>query len=331
MLRLEGPDFYDKGVNHEVPFNDPKVASMTPRSPRSSTRSVHPEEPQVRQRRPGWRHGHRVDHVPGRRPADRPGRRRQREVLPAPPGLVLRLQLPGGHTRLRERRRVGLLLPVDGRLEQACLPPVSSSPPSPTGPRAPALEHNVTPSPSNGHGVTLCPLGVGGMPLKRADGGHIQSLVTPGRGRAGLPPSGCGRRMRPNGMPVHRVRQRVDVHERLPADPRPFVRRQNHVQIVDVVRARGPATIAVSFGTEPAETTRLVPSITVPWRTTRAMRAGQRGLSPCTSRQHSAGPRIEGKRFQEVWPSDQPDAGPRPCQSRSAGGDPLHHSTITSA
>ena len=45
MLRDAGADIYDEWVNHEIPFNDPKVADG------ARQRRQHPEEPEVRQRR----------------------------------------------------------------------------------------------------------------------------------------------------------------------------------------------------------------------------------------------------------------------------------------
>ena len=62
MLRTAGPEVYDQWVNHEIPFNDPQVLDG------ARDRRRHPQEPGLRERRPGRRPVHR-DRRRGTRPA----------------------------------------------------------------------------------------------------------------------------------------------------------------------------------------------------------------------------------------------------------------------
>ena len=126
MLRTAGPETYDKWVNHEIPFNDPAVADGARRGRQD------PQERQVRQRRPRRRQDHRLDVLPGRRPADP-----RRHLLHAPPGDLLRGQLAGGHQGRRGRRRLRVLPAGQGRQHASrCSAVASSSRPSPTVPRS---------------------------------------------------------------------------------------------------------------------------------------------------------------------------------------------------
>ena len=95
MLRTQPPEVYDQWVKNEIPFNDPAVVAAHRR-----VRLVR-QERQVRRRR---RRGGRLDRLP--RQPEGP-LRLAAEVLPAPPGVVHPVLLPGGH---QARRGRGLLL-----------------------------------------------------------------------------------------------------------------------------------------------------------------------------------------------------------------------------
>ena len=85
MLRINGPDVYDQWVNHEIPFNDPKVQGRCRRRRRDR------EEPRLHR----WRErcqGRSNDQVPrGRLPDPR------RQLLHAQAGQLLLHHLARGH------------------------------------------------------------------------------------------------------------------------------------------------------------------------------------------------------------------------------------------
>ncbi len=88
MLRTAGPETYDKWVNHEIPFNDPAVATAL-----AEVGKILKNEKYVNG---GFGNVKTIASTSFQdaRPADP-----RRLVLHAPPGLVLRGQLAGGHER----------------------------------------------------------------------------------------------------------------------------------------------------------------------------------------------------------------------------------------
>ena len=86
MLRLSGPETYDKWVNHTIPFNGPESTAAL------DAVGQYLKNPAYVNGGLRRRQEHRLDDLPGRRPADPAG-----PVLHAPPGVVLRGQLAGGH------------------------------------------------------------------------------------------------------------------------------------------------------------------------------------------------------------------------------------------
>ena len=93
MLRINGPEVYDQWVNHEIPFNDPKVKAV------ADAVGSYPQEPRLHGRRE-QRQGDRHDEVPGRRRADR-----HRRLLHAPPGELLLGAVPGHRDGRPARQR----------------------------------------------------------------------------------------------------------------------------------------------------------------------------------------------------------------------------------
>ena len=98
LLRSAGPDVYDDWVNHEIPFNDPQIATAL-----DEVGGILKNDAYVN----GGIGDVSVDRhhgLPRGRLADP-----RRRVRHAPPGGLLRRQLAGGHQRGRGRRRLRVL------------------------------------------------------------------------------------------------------------------------------------------------------------------------------------------------------------------------------
>ena len=91
MLRLHGPDVYDKWVNHQIPFNDPQVKDVA-----QMVADIWFTDGNVL----GGRESIASTGLRQRRPAHP-----RRQVRHAPPGQLLRRQLHPGQGRHDVRRR----------------------------------------------------------------------------------------------------------------------------------------------------------------------------------------------------------------------------------
>jgi alpha-glucoside transport system substrate-binding protein len=85
MLRTQAPDVYDKWTKNEIPFNDPSVVGAHADFRR------HRHQRQICRRRQGRGRSDRLPRQPER------ALRHPAQVLPAPPGVLHLLLLPGGH------------------------------------------------------------------------------------------------------------------------------------------------------------------------------------------------------------------------------------------
>ena len=116
VLRTAGPEVYDQWVAGEVKFSDPKIKAAFDMVGDILL------NPDYRQRRIRRRRVDRLDHVQRRRPADP-----RRELLPAPPGLVLRGTVAGGHRRRSRWRHLGLHHAEDRRRTRVTRSPAAAS------------------------------------------------------------------------------------------------------------------------------------------------------------------------------------------------------------
>ena len=103
MLRVNGPEVYDQWVQHEIPFNDPKVKAVADAVGAIVKNPDYIGGENARQ-------GHRHDQVPGGRLPDPRG-----QVLHAQAGQLLLDHLARGHDHRRRRPGRHLLLPGQGR------------------------------------------------------------------------------------------------------------------------------------------------------------------------------------------------------------------------